>query len=115
MARDQIPFRVSPMLATLVQKPFDKPGWEYEEKYDGYRILACKEGPRVTLLSRNSKDRTQTFSSVAQAVAKFPARTLLLDGEVVAFDRKGISRFQLLQNLKSKPNRKACPRARLSS
>lgn len=91
------------MLATLVQKPFDKPGWIYEEKYDGYRILAYKEGARVTLVSRNAKDRTGRFSSVAKAVAKLPATTLLLDGEVVALDRKGVSRFQLLQNLRSEP------------
>jgi bifunctional non-homologous end joining protein LigD len=102
-ARDHIPFHVRPMLATLVAKPFDKPGWVYEEKYDGYRILAYKQGTRVTLLSRNAKDRTHTFSSVAKAVAGLSARTLLLDGEVVAFDRRGVSRFQLLQNLKSEP------------
>ena len=47
--QNRIPFRVRPMLATLVQKPFHKPGWIYEEKYDGYRILAYKEGDRVTL------------------------------------------------------------------
>lgn len=102
-ARDRIPFRVRPMLATLVRKPFDKPGWVYEEKYDGYRILAYKEATRVTLLSRNSKDRSQVFSNVAEAVASLPSRTLLLDGEVVAFDRQGVSQFQLLQNLKSEP------------
>jgi len=96
--RDRIPFRVKPMLATLVKNAFDSPGWVYEEKYDGYRILAYKEGARVTLLSRNGNDRTGTFSSVAQAVAKLAARTLLLDGEVVAFDSKRVSRFQLLQN-----------------
>jgi bifunctional non-homologous end joining protein LigD len=100
---DRIPFRVRPMLATLVAKPFDKPGWVYEEKYDGYRILAYKEGTKVTLLSRNAKDRTAMFSNVAAAVNRLSARTLLLDGEVVAFDRQGVSRFQLLQNLKSEP------------
>ena len=47
--------------------------------------------------------RTQRFSIVAEAVANLSARTLLLDGEVVVFDRQGISRFQLLQNLKSEP------------
>jgi bifunctional non-homologous end joining protein LigD len=31
------------MLATLVSEPFDRPGWVYEEKYDGFRILAYKE------------------------------------------------------------------------
>jgi len=95
--KDRIPFRVKPMLATLVRKPFHKPGWIYEEKYDGYRILAYKEGDRVTLLSRNGNDRTATYASVARAIQKLRARTLLLDGEVVAFDKQGISRFQLLQ------------------
>jgi len=85
------------MLATLVDEPFDRPGWVYEEKYDGYRILAYKEGSRVTLLSRNAKDRTDSFSAVAAAVSRLRDRTLLLDGEVVAFDRRRVSRFQLLQ------------------
>jgi bifunctional non-homologous end joining protein LigD len=85
------------MLATLVSEPFHRPGWVYEEKYDGYRILAYKEGARVTLLSRNAKDRTGTFAEVAEAVGRLPDRSLLLDGEVVAFDRALVSRFQLLQ------------------
>lgn len=94
----RIPFHVRPMLATLVRKPFDRPGWVYEEKYDGYRILAYKEGGHVTLLSRNGKDRTQAFHSVAEAIARLKPQTLLLDGEVVAFDRSQVSRFQLLQD-----------------
>jgi bifunctional non-homologous end joining protein LigD len=85
------------MLATLVPAPFHHPGWVYEEKYDGYRILAYKEGRRVTLYSRNAKDRTATFSNIARAIEKLRDRTLLLDGEAVAFDRKLVSRFQLLQ------------------
>jgi bifunctional non-homologous end joining protein LigD len=80
-----------------VDEPFHRPGWVYEEKYDGYRILAYKEGSKVTLLSRNAKDRTHSFSEVAAAVATLPERALLLDGEVVAFDRNLVSRFQLLQ------------------
>lgn len=100
---DRIPFRVHPMLATLVKKPFDQPGWVYEEKYDGYRILAYKEGLNVTLLSRNDKDRTEAFSRVAVAVRGLPGRTLLLDGEVVAFDPHKVSRFQLLQQGNVKP------------
>ena len=94
---DRIPFRVKPMLATLVDKPFHRPGWVYEEKYDGYRILAYKEEKRVALLSRNGKDRTESFADVAKAVATLRDRTLLLDGEAVAFDRRLVSRFQLLQ------------------
>jgi len=100
---DEILLRVQPMLATLISQPFHKPGWVYEEKYDGFRILAYKEGASVSLLSRNSKDRTQTYPNIAAAIAKLPYRTLLLDGEVVAFDNRRVSRFQLLQEGKVPP------------
>ena len=85
------------MLATLVSEPFDESGWVYEEKYDGIRILAYKEGSKVTLLSRNDKDRTGSFPGIVATIRSLPASTLLLDGEVVALDRGKISRFQVLQ------------------
>lgn len=100
--KDRIPFRIRPMLATLVGEPFHRPGWVYEEKVDGYRILAYKDGTKVTLRSRNDKDKTGDFAEIADAIAKLRPRALLLDGEVVALDRRGISRFQLLQQRKSK-------------
>jgi bifunctional non-homologous end joining protein LigD len=95
--KSHIPFKVRPMLATLIAKPFHQPGWVYEEKYDGYRLIAYKDGNWVMLLSRNDKDRTGTFAEISEAIRKLPATTLVLDGEAVVFDRKGISRFQLLQ------------------
>jgi bifunctional non-homologous end joining protein LigD len=85
------------MLATLVREPFHEHGWIYEEKYDGYRILAYKEGKRVKLMSRNAIDRTAGFPHIADAIRKLGHVNLLLDGEVAVFDRKGVSRFQLLQ------------------
>ena len=48
-------------------------------------------------VGRNGKDRTESFADVAKAVATLRDRTLLLDGEAVAFDRRLVSRFQLLQ------------------
>jgi bifunctional non-homologous end joining protein LigD len=85
------------MLATLVDGAFHRRGWVYEEKYDGIRILAYKDGPRVQLFTRNLKDRTGDFPGVARAVAALPAPTLVLDGELVLFDTEHVSRFQLLQ------------------
>ena len=85
------------MLATLVDKPFHLPGWIYEEKYDGVRILAYKEGAHISLVTRNGIVRTDRYSAVAAAVSKLKSRTLLLDGEVVVFDKHNVSRFQLLQ------------------
>lgn len=101
---DRIPFRVRPMLATLVKEPFHRPGWVYEEKYDGDRILAYKDGDSVRLLSRNAKDRTASFPKIAAAIEALASRTLLADGEVVAFDRRGVSRFQLLQQGRVEPS-----------
>lgn len=96
-ATNKIPFRISPMLATLVPKPFDKPNWIYEEKYDGVRMLAYKQGSRVTLMSRNAIDRTARYPAIAAAVAQLKPKTLLLDGEVVVFNKKNVSSFQALQ------------------
>jgi bifunctional non-homologous end joining protein LigD len=93
----RIPFRQLPMLATLVDTPFDEPGWVYEEKYDGIRILAYKEGSRVTLLTRNNIDRSASFPTITRAIRALNPGTLLMDGEVVVLDWKNVSRFQLLQ------------------
>jgi bifunctional non-homologous end joining protein LigD len=92
-----MPLRVHPMLATLIAEPFHKRGWVFEEKYDGDRLLAYKQQRRVRLLSRNGKVRTLRFPRIAAAIAGLRAQTLILDGEVVVFDRKRVSRFQLLQ------------------
>jgi bifunctional non-homologous end joining protein LigD len=91
------------MLATLVKEPFDRPGWIYEEKYDGVRILAYKEGANVTLISRNAIDRTGRYPGVAKAIARLKPVTLLVDGEVVIFDKRNVSRFQLLQQGRGSP------------
>jgi DNA ligase D-like protein (predicted ligase) len=86
------------MLATLVDAPFHEPGWVYEEKYDGIRIVATKDGGRVKLVTRNLIDRTADFPEIAAAIARLRAPTLVLDGEIVVFDEHGISRFQLFDS-----------------
>ena len=101
MAR--IPFRIAPMLATLVDAPFNKPNWVYEEKYDGVRMLAYKEGSKVSLISRNAIDRTERYPKIAEAIAKLKADTLALDGEIVIFDEDKVSRFQFLQKSEGQP------------
>jgi bifunctional non-homologous end joining protein LigD len=85
------------MLATLVPRPFHKPNWVYEEKYDGIRILAYKEGNKLSLITRNDTDRVGDFPNLAAAIRHLNYSTLLLDGEVVVFDQENVSRFQLLQ------------------
>ncbi len=84
------------MLATLVEEPFRRSGWVNEEKYDGYRALAYKRGGRVRIYSRNAIDRTADFAEIAAALGAL-AGDFVLDGEIVAFDENGVSRFQRLQ------------------
>src|SRR5262245_43886267 len=71
-----------PMAPTQVREPFHRPGWLYEEKVDGWRMLAYEDGGRVRLISRNGRDHTRRFADLAAAVAKLSARSLVLDGEV---------------------------------
>ena len=88
---------IRPMLATLSPSVVEGPEWVFEEKYDGIRALAGRERGRVKMWSRMLQDLTAGFPHVALAVAGLPGGDLLLDGELVALDAKGVSRFQLLQ------------------
>lgn len=99
----RMPRAIEPMLATLAREPFHQPGWVYEEKYDGDRILAYKDGRRVRMLSRNAIDRADRFPKIAAAIRSLRPATLVLDGEIVVFDRSGVSRFELLQQGKGAP------------
>jgi bifunctional non-homologous end joining protein LigD len=65
----------------------------YEEKVDGWRMLAYKDGARVRLISRNGRDLARRFPGILAAVAQLSARTLVLDGEVAIYDEKPRSRF----------------------
>jgi bifunctional non-homologous end joining protein LigD len=85
------------MAPTLVREPFHRDGWVYEEKIDGYRMLAYREGKRVRLVSRNDVDHSKRFPELVAAVAALPGRALVLDGEMAVFDRQLRSRFEWLR------------------
>ena len=85
------------MAATQLAKPFDRPGWVYEEKVDGWRVLAYKDATGVRLVSRNAKDLTRRFPELAAAVATLKPPTLLLDGEIAVFDSQFISHFEWIR------------------
>ncbi|MGH9443140.1 MAG: non-homologous end-joining DNA ligase [Thermoanaerobaculia bacterium] len=96
--KERVEEPLSPMLATLVEEPFSRPGWVHEEKYDGYRALAYADTRgRVRIYSRNRKPLTSSFPEIVAALRHLPGRPFVLDGEIVALDRRGVSRFQLLQ------------------
>jgi bifunctional non-homologous end joining protein LigD len=85
------------MLATLIDAPFDDPDWVFETKWDGFRIIAKAARGTAALYSRNGRNVTRNYPSIAAALAKIRHRAIF-DGELVALDQKGRSRFQLLQN-----------------
>src|SRR5262249_22281341 len=86
------------MAPTLVREPFHRDGWIYEEKVDGWRILAYKDGGHVRLVSRHGVDHTKRFPHIAAAVAKLRPARLVLDGEVAVFDEDLVSQFFLLHD-----------------
>jgi bifunctional non-homologous end joining protein LigD len=85
-----------PMLAEL-SAPFSKPGWLFEIKYDGFRMLAGRHRGRPRLRYRRGADATTAFPEVAEALAALPHRDLVFDGEVVVLDDDGRPNFQRLQ------------------
>ncbi len=87
----------SPMLATRQDEPFSRAGWVFEFKYDGYRVIAGREGGEAVLLSRAGNDLTATFPEIAHAVRALPYEGLVVDGEIVVHDERGIPSFEHLQ------------------
>ena len=95
--RSPIPKIVQPMLATLVEKPFDNDDWLFELKLDGMRALVVKQDSKIEMWTRNAKSLTQRFPTLTEAVRELPADTVVLDGEIVALDERGQAHFGLLQ------------------
>jgi len=83
--------------ATLVDAPPAGPGWIFEPKLDGYRMLCRVDRGRAALVSRSGKEWTTTFASVARAAANLPVKSAVLDGEVCVMNADGRSDFQALQ------------------
>ena len=93
----RLPEFVAPELATLVSAPPAGDGWLHEIKYDGYRAIAAVGGGRVRIFTRSGQDWTKKFSQIAEPLQGLDAQSALLDGEIVALDDEGRSRFGLLQ------------------
>ena len=85
------------MHRTQAAQPFHRESWVYEEKYDGWRMLAYKHGAQVRFVSRAGRDHTRRFPALAAAIGKLAPETLVLDGKVCIFDQRLISRFEWLR------------------
>ncbi len=86
------------MLATLGAQPFSRPGWLFEVKYDGVRVLAERAGGAVELYGRAGQRFTARYPEVTAALRTLPLDRFVLDGEVVALDERGRPSFQRLQS-----------------
>lgn len=86
----------SPMLATLSENIFDDEDWIFERKLDGYRIIA-KTGKKVKLTTRNGKNYSDKYPPIVKELSKIK-EDCVLDGELVALDKKGKDNFQLMQH-----------------
>jgi bifunctional non-homologous end joining protein LigD len=92
-----MPVGIRPMLATLVGEPFNRHGWLFEIKWDGYRCMAEIRKSGVHLYSRNGKRLDQVFAPLVASLQSLPFEALL-DGEVVVVDEAGRANFQMLQS-----------------
>jgi bifunctional non-homologous end joining protein LigD len=92
-----MPAVISPMLATLVDKPFSNADWLFETKWDGVRLICFIKNGKSRFVSRNQLDMTPQYPELADIASCVRASEAILDGEVVVLDERGVSRFQLLQ------------------
>jgi bifunctional non-homologous end joining protein LigD len=99
-SKSKIPTGMKPMLATLVDEPFDDPDWQYEVKWDGYRALAFLNKGEVELLSRNNKSFNEKFYPIYDLLKTYEMNAVF-DGEILVLNDKGISNFGDLQNWRS--------------
>jgi bifunctional non-homologous end joining protein LigD len=96
-----MPAQLKPMLATLAEEAFDREGWIYEIKWDGYRAVGFLKGGKAKLISRNLKAFTE-YRPVTDALSELPYDAIF-DGEIVAIDENGVPNFQLMQNWQNTP------------
>ena len=90
------PDTLPPMMAGA-REPFSHPDWLFEPKLDGIRAVAHVSGGEARLYSRRGTDLTATYPGLAAAIAAQPVAGAVFDGEVCAFDERGVPSFELLQ------------------
>jgi ATP-dependent DNA ligase len=94
-----LPDWLEPMAATLTQERFVRPGWVFEQKLDGIRLLAFKQQRDVRLLSRNRLPQNEAYPSFVEAVAALPVRDAILDGEATGVWGRGRIGYHLFDIL----------------
>jgi bifunctional non-homologous end joining protein LigD len=96
--RAVMPAKIDVELATRTDKPPKGDEWLHEVKFDGYRIICRIDSGQVSLISRNHKDWTERFATIANSATSLPVTQAIFDGEVVVLRSDGVTDFQQLQN-----------------
>ena len=89
--------RFEPCLPRPVQHPPAGPGWIYEIKHDGFRIMAHRGGRSVRLLTRNGNDLGDRFPLAAAAIEELPVKSCVIDPEAIVCDVSGLAVFDLIR------------------
>lgn len=92
-----MPKSIEPMMAMLAEKPFSGPKWLFEVKWDGIRTIAYITKSGVRLMTRRGNDCTAQYPELAEIGRELNAQECIVDGEVVAYNDKGLPDFHLLQ------------------
>ncbi|MBV9120565.1 MAG: non-homologous end-joining DNA ligase, partial [Chloroflexi bacterium] len=92
-----MPKSIDPMMATLAARPFSGDDWLFEVKWDGVRAIAYLDEGTVRLSSRRGNDCTPQYPELAHLRYEVSASQAVLDGEIVAYDERGLPNFHLLQ------------------
>lgn len=100
--KSSMPQDVVPMMASLIDEPFDNENWIFEIKWDGYRAVSYCDGKFVELISRNLSPFTEKYYPVTDALKELKYKAVF-DGEIIAADDRGIAVFQSLQNWQNTP------------
>src|ERR1700687_1396028 len=103
--RAVMPKTIKPMLATLVDDPFSDPDWLFETKWDGVRAVCFLDNGEARFISRNQNELTEQYPELADIGQSLSGKRAILDGEIVALDEHGVSRFQLLQSRVGRKNK----------
>ena len=96
------PWAVKPMLCTLIEEPFEKTGWLFEIKWDGYRAIGSKHKSSVELYSRAATDFHEHYPPIIEALRELED-DVILDGEIVVLDDSGKPHFEWLQSWRHTP------------
>lgn len=96
--RSALPDFVAPELCALVDDAPDGARWVHEIKLDGYRTQVRLEKGKARMLTRKGLDWTAKFKSIAKLIEQLPAKSALIDGEIVMLDTAGVSSFSGLQD-----------------